>query len=166
MRRTLIVDDDPHIRQAMCAWLDHHGFRVSVAHGGINGLAALDGSAFDLMIVDVFMPKMRGFESIRMFHRRAPTVPLIAISGYAVSATEPDFLRMATRLGAARCLRKPLKPATLLAVIDECLSAAQPHRRYDATLGAVVNALSHIGGETGIGRQPHGDCVSRLTGLR
>jgi DNA-binding response OmpR family regulator len=37
MRRILIVDDDPHIR----AWLDHHGFRVSVADGGVNGLAAL-----------------------------------------------------------------------------------------------------------------------------
>ena len=83
MRRILIVDDDPHIRQAMRAWLDQHGFRVSVADGGINGIAALDGSAFDLMIVDVFMPNMRGFESIRMFHRRAPTVPLIAISGMA-----------------------------------------------------------------------------------
>jgi DNA-binding response OmpR family regulator len=139
MRRILIVDDDPHIRQAMRAWLDQHGFRVSVADGGINGLAVLDGSAFDLMIVDVFMPDMRGFESIRMFHRRAPTVPLIAISGYAFSTTEPEFLRMATRLGAARCMRKPFKPATLLAVIDECLSEAEPHRRYVATLGAVVN---------------------------
>ena len=147
MRRILIVDDDPHIRQAMRAWLDHHGFRVSVADGGINGLAALDGSAFDLMIVDVFMPNMPGFESIRMFHRRVPTVPLIASSGYAFSATEPDFLRMATRPGAARCLRKPLKPATLLAMIDECLSPAEPHRRYVATLGAVVNALSESAAE-------------------
>jgi hypothetical protein len=69
-------------------------------------------------------------------------VPLIAISGYAFSATVPDFLRMASRFGAARCLRKPFKPATLLAVIDECLSEAESHRRYVATLGAVVNALS------------------------
>jgi CheY-like chemotaxis protein len=67
MRRILIVDN-PHIGQAMRAWLDQHGFRISVADGGINGLAALDGSAFDLMIIDVFMPSMRGFE----FHRRAP----------------------------------------------------------------------------------------------
>lgn len=134
------MDDDPYIRLAMRAWLDHLGFRVSVADGGINGLAALDGSTFDLMIVDVFMPNMRGFESIRMFHRRAPTVPLIAISGYAFATTEPDFLRMATRLGAARCLRKPFKPSTLLAVIDECLAEAEPHRRYVATLGAVASA--------------------------
>ena len=157
MRRILIVDDDPHIRLAMRAWLDHHGFRVSVADGGINGLAALDDSTFDLMIVDVFMPNMRGFESIRMFHRRAPTVPLIAISGYAFSTTEPDFLRMATRLGAARCLRKPFKPATLLAVIDECLAEAEPHRRYVATLGAVVNALAGAAAKAESARRRHGD---------
>jgi CheY-like chemotaxis protein len=42
------------------------------------------------MIVDVFMPTMRGFESIRLFHQRAPTVPLIAISGYAFSGAEAD----------------------------------------------------------------------------
>jgi CheY-like chemotaxis protein len=56
------------------------------------------------MIVDFFMPRMRGFESIRMFHERAPSVPLIAISGFAFSelnSTTPDVLRMALRLGAA-----------------------------------------------------------------
>jgi CheY-like chemotaxis protein len=88
---------------------------------------------------------MRGFESIRVFHGHAPTVPLIAISGYAFSGLEqasPDFLRMALRLGATRCLRKPFRPTTLLSAIDECLSEAEPHRRYVATLTAVTNAVS------------------------
>jgi CheY-like chemotaxis protein len=91
------------------------------------------------------MPNMRGFESIRVFHNHAPTVPLIAISGYAFSgleASSPDFVRMAVRLGATRCLRKPFRPTTLLGVIDGCLSEAEPHRRHVATLTTVVNALS------------------------
>src|SRR5664279_3511117 len=145
MRRILVVDDDPHICLAVRAWLKRYGFRVSIADGGANGLVALDTATFDLMIVDIFMPNMRGFESIRTFHQRAPTVPLIAISGYAFSGLEasgPDFLEMAVRLGATRCLRKPFKPTTLLGVIDECLSEAEPHRRYFATLAAVTNALS------------------------
>jgi CheY-like chemotaxis protein len=57
------------------------------------------------MIVDIFMPNMRGFESIRVFHNHAPKVPLIAISGYAFSnpqLSSPDFLRMALKLGACR----------------------------------------------------------------
>jgi DNA-binding response OmpR family regulator len=53
----------------------------------------------------------------------------------------PDFLRRAMKLGATRCLRKPFRPTTLLRVIDECLSEAEPHRRYVATLNAVTNAL-------------------------
>jgi DNA-binding NarL/FixJ family response regulator len=61
MRRILVVDDDPHICLAVRAWLKRYGFKVSIADGGPNGLAALDNSTFDLMIVDIFMPHMRGF---------------------------------------------------------------------------------------------------------
>ena len=145
MRRILVVDDDLHIRLAISTWLKRCGFRVAIADGGPNGLAALDDATFDLMIVDIFMPNMRGFESIRVFHQRAPTVPLIAISGYAFSGPETEnlaCLKMALGLGATRCLRKPFRPATLLSVIDECLSEAEPHRRYAATLAAVATALS------------------------
>ena len=144
MRRILIVDDDFHIRLAMRAWLKRYGFRVAMADGGPNGLAALDDFAFDLMIVDIFMPNMRGFESIRVFHQRAPTVPLIAISGYAFAGAETDnlaCLKLALSLGATRCLHKPFRPTTLLRVIDECLSEAEPHRRHSTALGAVAGAL-------------------------
>ena len=145
MRRVLVVDDDPHIGLAIRAWLKRYGFRVSIADGGTKGLAALEKVTFDLMIVDIFMPNMRVFESIRMFHEHAPSVPLIAISGSAFSvpdASGPDFLRMAKKLGATRCLRKPFRPTTLLGVIDECPSGAEPHRRHLATLAAVTGALS------------------------
>jgi len=88
MRRILVVDDELHIGLAIRAWMVQHGFRVTIADGGTNGHAALDTSNFDLMIVDVFMPHMRGFDSIRLFHQRAPSVPLVAISRYAFSDFE------------------------------------------------------------------------------
>ena len=128
MRRILVVDDDPHICLAIRTWLKRYGFKVSVTDGGTSGLLALDNSTFDLMIVDIFMPNMRGFESIRVFHDHAPTVPLIAMSGYAfanLDSPAPDFLRMALELGATRCLRKPFTTAALLAVINECMAEAQ-----------------------------------------
>jgi len=106
--KILVVDDDPHVGLAIRAWLKRYGFKVTVADGGTAGLIALNNSTFDLMIVDIFMPNMRGFESIRVFHNHAPTVPLIAISGYAFSSPEassPDLLRMALKLGATRGLR-------------------------------------------------------------
>src|ERR1700680_3316684 len=142
MRRILVVDDDQHICLAIRAWLQRYRFRVATAGCLTRGFAMLDNSSFDLMIVDIFMPSMRGFESIRVFHNHAPQVPMIAISGYAFSDLEPssaDFLKMALRLGATRCLRQPFRPTTLLGVIDECLSEAEPHRRDAATLPTVAN---------------------------
>jgi len=128
MTRVLVVDDDPMVCVAIEIYLERHGFEVTIADGGETGLRALEDSSFDLMIVDIFMPHMRGFESIRVFHERAPAIPLVAMSGYAfanLDSPAPDFLRMALELGAARCLRKPFTPAALLAVINECLADAR-----------------------------------------
>ena len=127
--RILVVDDDPMVCMAIEVYLERHDFQVTVADGGEAGLRALEGGSFDLMLVDIFMPHMRGFESIRIFHERAPTVPLIAMSGYAFANLDtpaPDFLRMALELGAARCLRKPFAPSSLLMLINECLATDRP----------------------------------------
>lgn len=128
MPRVLVVDDDPMVCMAIEIYLERHDFQVTIADGGEAGLRALEGSTFDLMIVDIFMPHMRGFESIRIFHERAPRIPLIAMSGYAfanLNSPAPDFLRMALELGALRCLRKPFTPAALLTVINECMTEVQ-----------------------------------------
>jgi CheY-like chemotaxis protein len=131
MPRILVVDDDPLVSQALQLWLRQQGFEVVTAADAAAGLAALAGGSFDLMIVDIFMPHMHGFESVRMFHQSAPSVPLIAISGYAFAESHspaPDFLRMALALGATRCLRKPFKPRTLRTIIEECLVETQARR--------------------------------------
>lgn len=129
MPHILVVDDDQMVRMAVEILLVRHGFEVTMADGGESGLRALENAVFDLMIVDIFMPHMRGFESIRIFHERAPAVPLIAMSGYAfanLDSPAPDFLRMALELGAARCLRKPFSPGALLTVVNECLAEIRP----------------------------------------
>ncbi len=127
MPRILVIDDDPSVCMVIRLWLKQRGFDVTIADGADSGLTALEQSPFDLMIVDIFMPGMRGFELVRTFHQRAPAIPLVAISGYAFASTHtptPDFLRMTLELGATRCLRKPFKPAELLAVVEECLGEA------------------------------------------
>jgi CheY-like chemotaxis protein len=128
MTRVLIVDDDPLVCMAIEIYLQRHGFSVTIADGGEAGLRALEDTIFDLMIVDIFMPHMRGFESIRIFHERAPRIPLVAMSGYAfanLDSPAPDFLRMALDLGGMRCLRKPFTPVALLTIINECLAEGQ-----------------------------------------
>ncbi|MET0969175.1 MAG: response regulator [Tardiphaga sp.] len=128
MLRCLVVDDDLLVLRTVQYWLRKQGFDVVIADGADTGLAALERDQFDLMVIDIFMPHMSGFESVRLFHERAPTIPLIAISGYAFAESHgpaPDFLRMALGFGAARCLRKPFKPSTLLTVMEECLIEAR-----------------------------------------
>lgn len=135
LRHILVVDDDPMVCMAIEICLQRNNFRVTIADGGEAGLRALETEQVDLMMIDIFMPHMRGFESIRIFHDRAPAIPLIAMSGYAfanLNSPAPDFLRMALELGAARCLRKPFTPNALLAAIKDCLAE---HRAVAARLG-------------------------------
>ena len=130
--RVLVVDDDPMVCVAIELCLTRQGFEVTVADGGEAGMRALDSSSFDVMLIDVFMPHMRGFESIRMFHERMPDVPIVAMSGYAFANTEraPDFLRMTIELGAARCLRKPFTPDALLATVNQCMAMPKTPARH------------------------------------
>jgi CheY-like chemotaxis protein len=123
--RILVVDDDPMVCIAIEVCLRRQGMEVTIADGGDAGMRELASGAFDVMLVDIFMPHMRGFESIRIFHERAPDIPLVAMSGYAFAnadTTSPDFLRMTLELGATRCLRKPFTPAALLAAVNDCLN--------------------------------------------
>ena len=125
MPRVLVVDDDPMVCMAIEVSLQRHGFEVTTADGGEAGICALEIATFDVMLVDIFMPHMRGFESIRIFHERAPEIPLIAMSGYAFASFDtpsPDFLKMTLELGATVCLRKPFTPNTLVGAVNECLA--------------------------------------------
>lgn len=131
MPRVLVVDDDPLVCKTIEVCLTRKGFEVTVADGGEAGMRALEAADFDLMLIDVFMPHMRGFESIRMFHERRPDVPVVAMSGYAFANAEraPDFLRMTIELGAACCLRKPFTQDALLTVVRQCITSPEASAR-------------------------------------
>jgi two-component system response regulator (stage 0 sporulation protein F) len=78
------------------------------------------------MLIDIFMPDMEGLESIRIFRGRAPAMPIIAMSGIMFRqhhGSAPDFLGMATRMGATFCLHKPFRLKELLQAIAHCLPA-------------------------------------------
>jgi CheY-like chemotaxis protein len=82
-------------------------------------------------LLDIFMPGMDGLETMRLILKQQPEVPIIMTSGRSHvpddSTAEPDYLTMATKLGAISALPKPFKPATLLRMVADCLtSAGQP----------------------------------------
>ena len=122
--RVLVVDDDPMVSVAIAAWLTRKGFEVTVADGSEAGMRALDAADFDVLLIDVFMPHLRGFEAIRMFRARKPDTPVVAMSGHAVTNAQraPELLRMTIELGVAGCLRKPFTPDALLAAVNQCIA--------------------------------------------
>ena len=129
MANILIVDDDPAVQITIRLLLERAGHHVTVAGDGRKGLALFETSRFDLLFLDIFMPSMDGLETMRHIRALAPAIPIIVISGRSVTPdayAEPDFLKMATKLGAVASLQKPFRPGALLAAVDGCLRAARP----------------------------------------
>jgi CheY-like chemotaxis protein len=125
----LIVDDDPAVQATIRLILERAGHRVTIAGDGRKGLALFEVGQFDLLFLDIFMPGMDGLETMRRIRALAPAIPIIVISGRSITPdayAEPDFLRMATKLGAVASLQKPFRPGALLAAVDGCLKTAWP----------------------------------------
>lgn len=128
MARILIVDDEPAVQVTIRLLLERAGHSVVTAGDGRNGLAIFAAEAFDLLFLDIFMPGMDGLETMRRVRQQRPLIPIIVMSGHLMpsdSRSGPDFLTMATRLGAVRSLQKPFKPAELLAAVAACLEIAE-----------------------------------------
>ena len=128
MAKILIVDDDSAVQATIRLLLERAGHNVVVAGDGRKGLAIFETGEFDLLFLDIFMPGMDGFETMRLVHQQQPLIPIIVISGNPVTwetGSGPDFLTMATKLGAVTSLQKPFKPAALLAAVAGSLEAAK-----------------------------------------
>ena len=124
MANILVVDDDPAVQMTIRLLLERAGHRVVVAGDGYKGLAAFNVGDFDLLFLDIFMPGMDGFETMRHVLQKQPAIPIVVISGRPLAAdAEPNFLAMAIKLGAVSSLPKPFKPAALLAMVEGCLKA-------------------------------------------
>lgn len=128
MANILIVDDDPAVQLTIRLILERAGHHVTLAGDGCRALAQFEASQFDLLFLDIFMPGMDGLETMRHIRALAPAIPIIVISGRSITPdayTEPDFLKMATKLGAVASLQKPFRPDALLAAVDGCLNPAR-----------------------------------------
>jgi len=127
LARILIVDDDAAVQATVRLLLERAGHHVVTAGDGRKGLALFEASDFDLLFLDIFMPGMDGFETMRMVRQQQPQLPIVVISGRPVCSeadSAPDFLTMATKLGAISSLQKPFRPAELLAAVTAGLETA------------------------------------------
>ena len=133
----LVIDDDRAVLSTVKLLLERALHAVEAVDNSQAGLRLLETRRFDLLIVDIFMPGMDGFETMRHVHQSRPEMPVIVMSGQQFcSASErgQDFLHMATKLGAVSSLQKPFRPHELLAAVAESLSdSLQASRPAKAT---------------------------------
>ncbi len=115
----MVVDDQPDVRRAVARLLRRAGYRVFEAADGEEALAKAEalGDALDLVLSDVVMPRMGGFELVERLRERAPAVRTLLMSGHApeVVHREPDTVRIPM-------LTKPFTPAALRLAIRTALA--------------------------------------------
>jgi CheY-like chemotaxis protein len=127
MKRILVIDDDNAVCVAIQTLLGQQGCEAVLAESGQLGVQVFESAHFDAVIVDIFMPGMDGLETIKGFRNRAPAVPIVAMSGFKFRdsfAPAPDFLAMASKLGATCCLQKPFGVQQLMSAVKACFGGA------------------------------------------
>jgi len=106
----LVVDDDIEILEMLRRTLELEGFDVATAADGRSALTILEDSGPDLVILDIIMPEIDGFQVLEITRQRS-NVPVIMLTGKC----EVDSLRDALALGADDYVKKPFRPRELLA---------------------------------------------------
>jgi CheY-like chemotaxis protein/anti-sigma regulatory factor (Ser/Thr protein kinase) len=119
MSRILVVDDDRTTRHVLQGVLESAGFSTKVAKDGVEALKALRAEPFDLLLLDVWMPRMNGLDLLAKLRTRK-TRPRVVVM---TSDDAPETLLKVVREQAFKYVHKPVESAVLLEVVREVLES-------------------------------------------
>lgn len=119
--RVLVVDDEPMVCEVVTAYLKRDGFRVETAADGKQALAAIERAVPDLVVLDVMLPNIDGFDVLTRI-RRMNDVPIILLT----ARTEEADRVLGLELGADDYVVKPFSPRELAARVRSVLRRARP----------------------------------------
>lgn len=124
----LVVEDDRDGRRLYVEWLEQAGFRVSEAHNGLQALERAVESSPDVIVTDLHIPGIDGFELTRRLKQnpRTRNVPVLAVTGYAAFASDPERAR---RAGCNEVLAKPCSAEDLESAIRRLIENAESSRQ-------------------------------------
>src|SRR5438874_5193606 len=158
MATMLIVDDRPTNRQFLLALLGYGGHRLLEAANGAEAIESVRAERPDLVITDILMPTMDGYEFVR--HLRAdPDLAPMPVIFYTATYSEPQAKALADSCGVRIVLPKPSEPERILAAVNEALGiveapparavAASAHKagelhRVDDKLAEFINELQSV----------------------
>jgi signal transduction histidine kinase/DNA-binding response OmpR family regulator len=132
MATILIVDDRPLSRKVLVTMLKSAGHVVIEAADGIEGLKLAERADPDLVISDILMPGLDGYELVRRM-RQSASLAATPVLFYTATYHEREALALAQQCGVSGILTKPIKAAEVLAKVDETLArGAEPAKERDA----------------------------------
>lgn len=121
MHKILLIDDDKGLTDLLADYLEQNNYNVTVAHRPIKGIDLVEKNAFDLVLLDVMMPEMDGFEVLREL-RNFSKVPVIMLT-----ARGDDYDKvLGLELGADDYVAKPFNHRELLARIKALIRRLDP----------------------------------------
>lgn len=118
--RVLLVEDDPDNREAMASLLELSGYAVTSADTGSAGVRAFSDASFDVVLTDLGLPDMNGWQVAGTIKSAAPAVPVALITGWGFNL-DADEIR---RRGVDLLVKKPIDPRRFLSQLEGLVSAA------------------------------------------
>ena len=113
--KILVIDDELDIREGLYDLLTiEGGYTVELAHNGTEGLQKLDGTAYDLVLLDLMMPDMSGMDVLRQVRKTDTETPIFLITAYGSVEAAVDALKQ----GANDYFSKPVNFREMLAAIE------------------------------------------------
>jgi DNA-binding NtrC family response regulator len=133
--RVLIVDDDERQRNALAAILSDSNFETQVAADGLEALERLTAFRADVIVADLIMPRMDGFELLRHLKERGDLIPAIALTGFG---SMDKALSAVHDLNAFWFLEKPVEPRAFKVLLDRAIR----HKRILQKADGLTHDLS------------------------
>ena len=151
MAKILIVDDESSIRRVFRDILEHEKYTVDEAADGMDALAKIEKTKYDVIIMDIKMPKMDGLETLSKIQNISADVPVIMISGHADIETAVQAVKM----GAFDFISKPLDLQRILITIRNAMEKLE--------LNTEIKVLKRKVGQNKVQEIVGGCCISRFS---
>jgi DNA-binding response OmpR family regulator len=133
MAKVLIVDDDPYIRELVRFYLRGEGFAVMEASNGLEALELLKRTLADLVVLDIMMPQMDGWELCRRLAAEFPDIPLLMLTAKGETAQKVKGFQ----LGTDDYLVKPFDPPELVVRVKALLKRYRIQASHKVQAGVV-----------------------------
>ena len=134
MFKILVVEDDKNTRKLMCAVLKQHGFQIYDAADGMEALQVMEKEHVDLVVLDLMMPKMDGYELTRQLRQTWENLPILMVTAKQESVDK----RKGFLVGTDDYMTKPVDEEEMVLRIKALLRRAKIANEHKLTVGKTI----------------------------